>query len=958
MGMNRGSEWARWDVHLHTPGTALNDQFPADSMDQFIDKVNGASPSVIALGVTDYLSVENYAIVRARWEKGEMPNVLLLFANVELRLSIQTEKPQPLNLHILVSPDDPEHLQKIRAKLGLLTFDYKKEPYQCTPEDLARLGAVCCPEIQDKNLRLSAGVNAFKPDFGKVRTWFEGDKWLKDNCLVAVDGGKNAGASGLQGDGGMVSVRKEIQRFSDIVFSGNPKDREFWLAQNPEFREEVLREYRRPKPCLHGSDAHRLEEVLEPKEERRCWIRARPTFDGLRQVLFEPGERVWLGSEPPTRPRNNWVRGCGIRDAEWSKTPDVPLNAGLVAIIGPRGSGKTALADLIAHGADSFVSGGSSFLDKAIDFMGGAKVDLTWAGDPENPTRRVVGEGVQDSPGARYLSQHFVDQLCSPQGPTDGLVDELERVIFDATEETQRLRASSFAQLREAVTQGSAARVEAHRIEITKCNTEIAKEIASKERLAPCELRLVKLQETATELANTASKLVVKGKEAKVEQLRQLRESTALIEEKIAQLLAIDQQIQDVAGELATLRQYMEDQYAYMSARLTSMGLSAVDVEFFRLRFTGDVDSVLQRRREQIVGEIERRKTGPDGGGQQVGLQKMKEQLAALQKEVSGDLAREHQLVEIQKREKLTRQEREKVSAEIVVIKSASERIRVASKRRMDRYLQVFDEIRGQKSAMERLYAPVTDRLRNGPLERRKLEFYVRTEVNTPAWAARGEALIDLRRASPFQTPGSLLLSARRSLEKPWREGDRTSIEKGLQEMYQAFSEGKQMLVKEATLASLAEWLFSTDHVRISYGIRFEGTEIEKLSSGTRGIVLLMLYLGLDDQDDRPLLIDQPEENLDPQSVFEVLTEYFKLVRKRRQVILVTHNANLVVNTDADQVIIASGVRDQLGSLPSIRYEAGALEDSEIRARVCQILEGGAEAFLQRERRYGLQRLL
>jgi hypothetical protein len=66
---------------------------------------------------------------------------------------------------------------------------------------------------------------------------------------------------------------------------------------------------------------------------------------------------------------------------------------------------------------------------------------------------------------------------------------------------------------------------------------------------------------------------------------------------------------------------------------------------------------------------------------------------------------------------------------------------------------------------------------------------------------------------------------------------------------------------------------------------------------------------------------------------------------------MVTHNANLVVNTGADQVIIASAAPDPAGGLPAISYVAGGLEDEEIRIEVCAILEGGAEAFRDRARR-------
>src|SRR5258707_2948689 len=121
--------------------------------------------------------------------------------------------------------------------------------------------------------------------------------------------------------------------------------------------------------------------------------------------------------------------------------------------------------------------------------------------------------------------------------------------------------------------------------------------------------------------------------------------------------------------------------------------------------------------------------------------------------------------------------------------------------------------------------------------------------------------------------------------------------------------------------------------------------------SGTRGIVLLLLYLALDDADDRPLIIDQPEENLDPKSIFDELVELFVKAKGKRQVILVTHNANLVVNADADQIIIAEVGPHTPGRLPPIRYTSGGLEDGFIRKLVCDILEGGEPAFRERARR-------
>ncbi len=191
-----------------------------------------------------------------------------------------------------------------------------------------------------------------------------------------------------------------------------------------------------------------------------------------------------------------------------------------------------------------------------------------------------------------------------------------------------------------------------------------------------------------------------------------------------------------------------------------------------------------------------------------------------------------------------------------------------------------------------------------------------------------------------------------------------------------------QQVEFRAWLNQFAHWLFGTDHITVRYEISYDGVGIRKLSPGTRGIVLLLLYLALDDSDDRPLIIDQPEENLDPKSVFDELVALFVAAKAKRQVIMVTHNANLVINTDADQIIVAeagphtsSGLppisysaggfintdADQIivaeagphtsSGLPPISYSAGGLEDATIRKAVCDILEGGEAAFRERARR-------
>lgn len=118
--------------------------------------------------------------------------------------------------------------------------------------------------------------------------------------------------------------------------------------------------------------------------------------------------------------------------------------------------------------------------------------------------------------------------------------------------------------------------------------------------------------------------------------------------------------------------------------------------------------------------------------------------------------------------------------------------------------------------------------------------------------------------------------------------------------------------------------------------------------------MLLLPYLEAEEDDHRPLIIDQPDDNL---SIYPRLIQYFRERKQTRQIIIITHNPNLVVTTDSEQIVIGGfdGSR-----VPRIQYRSGALEDganapvSSIRQEVCRVLEGGVDAFRIRENRYDI----
>ena len=115
-----GSRWRRWNPHIHAPGTLLNDQFEGD-WEKYLKAIEDATPSVEVLGVTDYLGIECYKAVRAHCQNGRLPKVKLLFPNVEVRLTVETDKRKGINLHLLFCPDDIDHVEQIERALSILS---------------------------------------------------------------------------------------------------------------------------------------------------------------------------------------------------------------------------------------------------------------------------------------------------------------------------------------------------------------------------------------------------------------------------------------------------------------------------------------------------------------------------------------------------------------------------------------------------------------------------------------------------------------------------------------------------------------------------------------------------------------------------------------------------------------------------------------------------------------------
>src|ERR1700722_15956666 len=154
VSLNRGSEWHRWEPHIHAPGTILADRYQKDSWSSYLDAVEAVSPALRAIGVTDYCVTRSYERMKSEKDKGRLNGCDLLFPNIELRLNTGTVKGNFVNIHLLVSPEDPNHIAELNRFLGRLSFQAFNDKFVCTQADLIRLGRRADPAKTDDEAAL------------------------------------------------------------------------------------------------------------------------------------------------------------------------------------------------------------------------------------------------------------------------------------------------------------------------------------------------------------------------------------------------------------------------------------------------------------------------------------------------------------------------------------------------------------------------------------------------------------------------------------------------------------------------------------------------------------------------------------------------------------------------------------------------------------------------------------
>lgn len=980
--ISRGSQWRRWEPHIHAPGTVLNNQF--GDWNEYLVALESAVPQIEAIAVTDYYVTDTYEQLLKYREAGRLPNVKLIFPNVEVRLDVAA-KNGFVNAHLLVSPEDSDHIVELQRILSRLHFQAHGDRFDCTRDELIRLGKRADPSITEDHAALKHGATQFKVNFAQLKEVYSQSDWAMKNILIAVAGGANDGTSGLR-QAADATMRQEIEKFAHVIFSSSVAQREFWLGMKGASPEHLRERYNGCKPCLHGSDAHKSDTVGQPDGDRFSWIKGGLEFDSLRQACIDPEGRAFVGSEPPNSAMPSQVISkVSIANAPWASTPEIPLNPGLVAIIGARGSGKTALADIIAAGCDSISHAAwnnngntsPSFLARAKQHIGNASVTLAWDGGGE--TKRALNgrdaDGHLTYQRARYLSQQFVEELCSANGVSDGLIEEIERVVLEAHPIDDREGAIDFSEFRELKTSRYQQSRDRETSSISSLSQRIAVEIEKESLIAGYSTQIEQKKVVIANYKADLAKLVVKGTKAQADRHAALSQAAETLRSQIQAFTNQRRTFDAMKDEVASTRVTMAPELLRQARERHSLsGLTEQQWNEFLLIYSGDVDASLNgyvawadKNIASLTGvplppsDPEKPIIAEDADLTKLDLATIDAEMKRLEALFSADRVVRGQFTALNKRIEQENAALKKLEEKLEDAKGAAARKKQLQLERDEAYKRVFEAIINEQNTLAALYNPLMARLTASSGTLGKLRFSVRRIVDTNQWGLYAEEnLLDLRKSGPFIGRGTLTALAVQELQPVWESGSAEEIQaamvafisKYLKDIFaHAPFQPAQAERFRDWLRKFAEWLYGTEHISIRYEIVYDGIDVRKLSPGTRGIVLLLLYLALDESDDRPLIIDQPEENLDPKSVNDELVPLFIAAKARRQVIIITHNANLVINTDADQIIIADAGPHPTGGLPPISYRSGGLENAAIRQLVCGILEGGETAFIERARR-------
>lgn len=1019
----RGSLWNQWDLHVHTPasfhwsGKKFEGDLSSDEnrklVDEMIEAMNNAQPAVFA--IMDYWTFDGWFALKQRLNEPGAPKLVKkIFPGIELRLSAPTEK--RLNAHVLFSDEIPDqHLKDFLSDLKI-----ERTNRSISKDALIDLARATASDMLMKKGHKKETVDKNDGDAllaGYKLAEIKADSYK--NAISKVPNGLAIGFMPFDTSDGLNDVKWEdhysyflgLLETSPIFESRNLELRSAFLCEETEKNKTWIGNFKHglnavPRLVVSGSDAHRF--VGTPGDNNKLgygdfpsgkitWIKADPSFHGLKQAILEPAKRSFIGERPPKLQevesnKTYYIESIEVAKAgakadvgQWLAGCDVPLNPDLVAIIGNKGSGKSALADVIATLGNSKQSKHFSFL-KRERFLGKTGEParhftgtLTWR--DESTETRPLNELPSEEKAelVRYIPQGYFEELCNEHvsGKSNAFEKELRSVIFSHTSEDMRLGALDFDQLTEQQEQSLRNRLGEYRKELASTNASI---VRIEEQLQPIELKkltdflLVKVKQVEeheklkpvelvppTGALDPEQKQAAEGLAAASQQIEAVKKRTQEIANQSIELARQQKAIANIREQFRLLQRTFEQAQQSVSGDLKLLGLTWPGLAVIEIK-----TSILDEKSAQITsqqGELrgESEKLADDLKIHSEKQQGFNAKLNAPQQQFE---AYQRQLAEWNlKLGELTGSPTEPetkmgLETRIEQIKKLPEQLSELEAKRLHLSGEIFDTLDAQRSAREELFKPVQDLIQKDSLVREDYRLQFQATL-----AASAEAIADQLFSLIKQTWGEFrgqdeALSTIRKLFDSHDLNSRDGVLAFVATLQEKVSQAAKVsgsdvgifnLVKKGqSVASVYDLIFGLNFLDPRYSLLFQDTQIEQLSPGQRGALLLIFYL-LVDKGKTPIILDQPEENLDNETVFRLLVPVLSKAKKQRQIIMVTHNPNLAVVCDAEQIIYAKFDRS---ANATISYESGAIENPALNEAVVTVLEGTKPAFANRSGKY------
>jgi ABC-type lipoprotein export system ATPase subunit len=1026
----QGSLWRRWDLQVHTPASVLNNQF-GDDWDLYVHALFSAAvaKNVAVVGITDYFCVEGYRRLHEKYldnqtelrrlfaaEIASDADYLLkvrsitVLANVEFRLNVSIEKGggKKLNMHVLFSEDlTAQQIEDNFLSQLQFTFEGIRQDRNDTRplnranlEDLGRKRKEHFPELLGSDMY--QGCNAAWIDDEQISNVLTANGLFRNRYAVVLAEELTSDLHWLSQSGHLRAVLVEK---SDAIFSGSDKTRAWALSS------EFADRFGACKPCLWGSDAHMLERLFEPDQQRYCWIKADPQFAGLRQVFNEPEARTYVGPSPTlldeiTHQKRIFIQSIAISKKtasslreKWFDGTALHLNPELVAIIGNKGSGKSALADTLAlMGGCQLSEDEYGFLRPKrfrakdatgkIDRSGEFEATVTWSNGEISPLRSLASTvSAGEVERVKYLPQGYLERICNERDAKSfrDFEQELDRVIFSHVPSADRLGRTTLGELLDDETVESKRSRSALKVRLRELNLRIAgwedrlsaearsrieqrissrlKEIEALDKVKPApvpppsdddgvlatmaavNLELNRLSGITADLDNQfrdATKLQgrVKQEAADSRKLHQRIESfQTQFTTMVSELAPLAERVGLKINDLVQLRVDL--------APVTAI-LHAKDVEAEKLKEATDPfeGNSLPNRIKNVQQEVTEKRAQLDLPNQQYqAYVKERDSWQGRREELVGSTDDQDSLVWLQDQLSFL----DDILPE-QLIGSKEQRIVLVE--------AIFAEIAREAQKYRHYYEPAQQAIEAHRLVDSEFDIRFLVAITCRNIADEFFGLVAQNKAGSFYGTEE----GRRRLRDMTAAADFETVE-GLRAFLAAIEVAlasdlrdqarpavtlARQMKREKSPKEFYDFLYSLDYLEPRYELRLGARTLQELSPGERGLMLLIFYLAIDD-DRMPLIIDQPEENLDNSSVKRYLVPCIRHAKKRRQLFIVTHNPNLAVVCDAEQVIHA---RINKSDGNHVEYEAGSIEHSPTNLNLLNVLEGTKVAFESRRAKY------